>query len=346
MVSSSPTDSPSRQQTTISLAPYSVRYRRSRKADFLPFADPDLGDLLSSFYRCLERLKQRHVVHRDERLLIKVKRLQANLGDRWVEGLLESGAYGWVSDLRHFKTYDRRYRRQLEDAEVLPFYFLLHLPRKDSHGILILQRFGSHGVKGPLERVLNDCLPEDLMLHVDPLVPQTYLDHLRQPERIRKVRLLQTEVPEDLAEAFGLGGRQDVEAELVLTIGKGSETIPARLRRFLQGQSRTGEYAAVQEAAPYERVKVELVVGGKVRTLDVSDPGHLTAYHDITEAVYLEGGQPTWESLRRQAFGLLAEIRASTYSVGDVRVRPKTPVPPVDPRPVVQDLGEESRRSA
>lgn len=330
--SASSSEKASPSPTSITLAPYSLRYhRRGRRGD-LSFNDPDTGDLFDTLYKCLQALKARHRDHEDDQEIIKLDRLESNRQDRWLEGRLEVGAYGWEAELRKVDTYKRQYERQMEDAEVLPFYFLLHLPRRDSHGVLILQRFGPHGVKTAFERELSACLRQkDLTLDLDPLVPEAFVERLKDTERVRKVRLIRTELPSDIAEAFQLGGVKDVTSELVLRIGGDVESLPEKFLKLVRGGKHAGGYAAVEEAFPHQRMKIEVEVDGRTRTLDVEAPGRITAFHDVTKKVVpegKEGSHPTWESIRCEGFKLLRAIHQSTYSLRGRQVPPGRTQPP------------------
>jgi hypothetical protein len=77
--------------------------------------------------------------NRAEHKLIRVRRY--SLRDRTLDGIIETGDYGYEAELVDSQTQEVAHRQQTTEAQMLPFYFLADLPTQRDEGTLILQRF-------------------------------------------------------------------------------------------------------------------------------------------------------------------------------------------------------------
>jgi len=311
---------------TISLESLSVRVRRRREREYLPLSKLAPGDLFEILHALFVDLG-RGSLNSAERTLLRVAHLQANPKERWLEGFLEVGEYGFESQLVDKDDAALRYLRRVNDVEMLPFFFLLYLPRRPRKGILVLQRFGSLGVKTALEAEFARCFKDtDHVLEIHPLIPERVVKRWTDARQVKKVRLVGFEIPTDIAQAFQLGDREEVESELVLVAKQGHTlSLPSSVKKLLGGKRPRGGFVEVQESLSTESVKVEIQVGGETRTIDVSDPGKMAAYDNVTGAVVIDGstGHPTPDSIRTEAWKLLRIVRREVQDLKE----PTTPRP-------------------
>ena len=297
----------------ISLATYSMRvHPYGSPEDHLPLSrlhdGLDLFDVLADFFEDLR--KATHDV--DDKRLTRVRHLKILPRARRIEGILESGEYGYEAALVNVHS-GRTHRRHVKEAELLPFYFLVYVPRRPVKGVMILQRFGSFGVSSVVGRMLaRDFAPTPNRIQIDSLVPDALVNHWTGARRARKIRLVSFKLPKHIEDVFRLGGSEDVYSELVITARRG-KTIPLTrgLRTLLRSHDPREEgVVELQRKHPHDLVKMEVDVGGKRRTVDVRHPDAIAAYFNVTDRVEIEkNGHPSLASIRKAAYDLLGDIK-------------------------------------
>lgn len=130
----------------ISLASYTLRVLESGSSSKLNLDQYEKGkDLLDAIAAYLDRTKTTLLHNTDSKKLVQVKELTQD--KRLLTGLIETGEYGYSSDLLNIDNMAVSYTRQVNDAEMLPFYFLIYLPPKSDEGIIFLQRFRNLGIR-------------------------------------------------------------------------------------------------------------------------------------------------------------------------------------------------------
>jgi hypothetical protein len=72
--------------------------------------------------------------------------LKVNSGKRTISGIIESGDYGVESKIVDRNTKKQKFTKLVDDLDVKPFYFLLHLPENSTRAFVILQRLGVYGI--------------------------------------------------------------------------------------------------------------------------------------------------------------------------------------------------------
>lgn len=124
---------------------------------------------------------------------------------RLITGIIDAGEYGYETKLYNVDTDEERIRLSNE-AELLPHYFLIYLPRNDTHGYLILQRFQNIGVKTIIEHILKNALSKsigDYRLIVSNALPKNIFDDIINRVTVKEVRYtkyIKTHKPTDEAD--------------------------------------------------------------------------------------------------------------------------------------------------
>lgn len=153
----------------VSLNIYSISINKEgdRKKDYV-ICDFDNGsDLYTFFKECMEswvykKVNNEDVLLKDEtnQKVIRLKRTEDDkpfmkfLG-RTFSGLYESGDYGEERTVIDTLTGEPKYTQYENDAPLIPFYFLFHLGKDCTTGILILQRFKQFGVFGLCKNIFE-----------------------------------------------------------------------------------------------------------------------------------------------------------------------------------------------
>src|SRR5436190_13706464 len=128
----------------IAIATYTVEIGRKHSPKRERLDDFDGNDALKLFDDFL-RTVQAPINDQENETLLKVR--DYDVDGRVISGIIETGEYGYGSDLLDVKTHKRVFRRLPNQAEMLPFFFELFLPSSRNQGLLALQRFGNFGIR-------------------------------------------------------------------------------------------------------------------------------------------------------------------------------------------------------
>lgn len=332
---------------SISLAAYTVRAKKPSTSKYFRVGKLDHnGDLLELVRGFLEQLEAAASLFPDEeerKSLTRVTRL--DLKERILAGVLETGDYGYQTELVDVEEQQPPYRRERNQAELFPFAFMFYLPKTTFQGLMIVQRFENLGIRSVLAAHLDSYLEghwrHPLSVEFNPLVPDKLIDKWTRANRAKKIRLVSFKIPKHIETAFQLKGRREVYSELVITAkrkGKkgGSFPLSAPLKRLLKGDPKSEGFVELQQRYPHDLVKIEVVdLRGKTRTVTASKPHNMAAYVDITEQVTIDRttGHPTWKTLHGEMLALLDLVRKKVHSfqppdVAEPRITAEDEEPP------------------
>lgn len=304
------------------LSTYTLRVKRKRGIRYRRLDDvPGVGDFLEVVENYVGSLHGRASNDATNQRLLRVGFYEA--ADRSVKGKVETGEYGYETELLDVRRNEVSYRRQLEDAEMLPFYFLIHIPVDADEGLVVLQRFKQYGIRSVLLRDFRryvDGRWPDLTIEMNPLVPEALVTEYLRRGRIKKIRFVRFRIPADIADALDGGGHEEREgrAELVIS-AKRRQGLPlvGLVNRFLGGEREVRNLIELESFPQYEDVKVEVEFGRSHKTIDLSALHKVRAYQDVTEAVRVgPDGHPSYESIDRVATELLQELLGMLRPVG------------------------------
>lgn len=297
-----------------SLATYAVRVREKRTTSLLPLDGFGPGyDLFQIFDDYLSGLTVRLSHSSAERRLIRVSTLSRDKGKREIEGIIETGEYGFESDFFDVKEQKASYRRKISDAEMLPFYFLLSLPKGRDEGLLVLQRFRNFGIRKVL---LEDFLRfftelnTDYVVNMSPLIPEAVIKSWIDQGKVSTIKFVQFQVKSDIADAFDINNHEEVSSELTFHARRGSGVgVLSGLSERYFGRKIQNRVVEIRGGNyEFDTVKLEVQIGNSKRTVDVLHPGRARAFHDITDEVELDkSGHPKLASLSEQAHRLLGD---------------------------------------
>ncbi|MBN3872186.1 hypothetical protein [Nostoc sp. JL33] len=143
---------------------------------------------------------------------------------RSISGLIESGIYGISSNLRDVETDSITYKKKKSDAEVLPFYFLIYIPKDTNEGILLLQRTGKYGIRTHfgifLDKYFSDKFP-GFAVEINTLVQEEIIKRILYGGTIKKVRCVKYQAPIDRVDGLDEGHQEiPYNMEIVLSANK------------------------------------------------------------------------------------------------------------------------------
>ncbi|MEM2857271.1 MAG: hypothetical protein QW416_09240 [Candidatus Nitrosocaldaceae archaeon] len=301
--------------TTCALAPYTVRaYINSQpcsRLDRIQLGSNNVVDLLTLFYNYFNNLYNNIVIVSNIQKVFNISRLTYN--NREINALIESGEYGYEAELYDINNKVVSHVKKESEAELLPFYIFLYIPKAKNEGILLLSRIKQLGIRKLLEDNINEYLSQsygvnNLKIEFNPIIDKELIKAYLDSGRICEVRFIRFGWSNDIVDVFTQQDHKENEgvAELVIKPKKGG------------GLRKDIDYNHIElRDFKYDAVKIEVEIDGRRRTIDITH-NKLRSYYDITESVDYEKGLPTYESIDRIAKRLFRQLR--NYIYGDLDV--------------------------
>lgn len=252
---------------------------------------------------------------------LKEKSLRIKSGERSYSGIFESGSYGYQSDIVNVNTNKKKSTKTTEDAEILPFYFLLHIPQKMDVGVIMLQRFGQYGINTVFRESLRIFLSEKHQISIDinEYVSKELAEEFLKEDSIKEIILTKNNLPSDVANQLNLSSYDTKSLCLEIRVkagnGKSFLGLSAAITNHI-GDPNTKFFSP----SPLKKLgidgthKVSVVSrtkGGGTRTIDLSDTMKIRPYYDINDQIETILGHPVFDSIDKEAKKLLDEINIS-----------------------------------
>ena len=276
-------------------------------------------DIFTLFNTYLTNLRTNSSRDQNTRKILRVENL--NSQNRNLYGIIDTGEWGYESILYDINREIESHRRLIVEAEMLPFYYSLHLPRNSDEGIIILQRFQQYGIKGVFLKDFNNFFSSQCpgyKIEINPLVPERLINQYLNEGRITKIRFVRFGMPTDFADAFNIHNQVHVEqegnTELVVSAGRNSSLpIVGTIMNFINGRRELRRLVELQNFE-YDNIKLQVIINKNPRTIDLSHLSRLRAYYDITDDVQIgENGHPVFDSIHNIAEHLLGDLVETMY---------------------------------
>lgn len=308
---------------TFSLSIYRIRiYKRLKKDEIVILSDYDNG---KSFLEQIHALFQsweanpNNVLYKDDNAK-KVSRIQRDgqnkiyhRHENYIDGIIESGDYGTQEDIINIDTGKSQYTKTLQDATLIPFYFMIYVLPNSSEGYLIVERIGTLGISSLLKTAIANFigpqLTDNYTLSIEPyLVPQILRIGLNAVGGAKKVRLKGVDKNQfkDLKTEQNFG---ECTTEVVFAAPKNRPILDILpIIRKLREAKEKGESIRVNNIECVD-VAFELEIDGKTRTVTVADMKNIGMNLDITRQVVLgPTNYPTYECLNHEAHTILSYL--------------------------------------
>ena len=310
-----------------SLAPYTLRLKSKDVKDYLLLGDVCGLDFLDFFDEYLSIFLSNYPIDNKAGEVVKV--IDTHKKNRTIYGLLEAGKNGYGSKLLNTSTDTISYERELLDAELIPYYFLVRMPSKSDKGVVILQRFHNLGIKTLFFRRFNQYLNTkfpDIMLEINPLVPKGLIREYING-RIVKIRLIKQGFPKDIAdvssEAMPDDHGFDGKCEMVLSASKNGyfpdlflSNFSRKIDKFLDPNGSDTSIGDIIEMSnfDYENIKIEVKIGNTYKTVNLSENDKIRYYEDISGIeVNVKDGHPKFDIIDDRAKSFLKDLAMSIW---------------------------------
>lgn len=309
---------------TFSLSIYRIQiYQRFKKEETVILSDYDNG---KSFLEQCDAMFQswkadpNKVLYKDDEMG-KVSRMQKDSHGNeiyykhatYIDGIIESGDYGTQEDIINIDTGEFQYTKTLQDATLVPFYFMIYIQPHSSEGYLIVERIGTLGIFNLLKTAIANFIGSQLndphTLSIEPyLVPKILRIRLDAVGGAKKVRLKGVDKNQfkDLKTEQNFG---ECTTEVVFTAPKNKPILDILpVIRKLKEAKENGESIRVNNIECVD-VAFELDINGKSRTITVADMKSIGMNLDITKQVNLgPTNYPTYECLNHEAHTILSYL--------------------------------------
>lgn len=238
---------------------------------------------------------------------------------RLVYGTIKSGDYGYETDfldIRGKKLMPSARKRH--HSEVIPFFFLLHLPlgKNKDRGFLILEFFKNQGIKSILQDSLENYLHDvtgrkDLRLKINPMISHELIRKLESAKRILEVKFIKREIPRDVAEKNLVENYKDIYEERSFKIKRNkSLKFKGGITERLIEQLKEVKYPYFEISnEKYDEIKIVVEENGSTHTLTIKGAPKLREQRILSpKELEFQGGFPKESSILPIALSYLNSI--------------------------------------
>lgn len=244
------------------------------------------------------------------------------VGNDHVEGIIRTGDHGYSSTLRDIETNETR-KKKYTEAEELPFYFALVIPRtkrgklyeNGEEAIFVVQRINRRGVKTTFLKQLRQQVTgdtDDTILEMRPIYTQDVLDKLLEANRVLKAefKLRESNTKDDEKRYRLIEGvdREDTRSQSVVWEASHGGTLDGFKKAARKIKGKDGTFAElVEDNVGDLKVQVEKDHGGKETFSLLEDNLRMTKRLEW-EDLELYEGLPTTQSIAHHARTYINEV--------------------------------------
>ena len=236
---------------------------------------------------------------------------------RSVSGIIESGEFGTEENIVNITT-GESHKKSINDALLVPFYFMVQIPEHSRMGFLLIERISNIGIFSILKKKIKSAVQETLGADADsfvtsitPLAIKKVMEkHVALLGGAKKITLERIN-SRDLAVSRATNGEiSDDEignTQIVYTAKRNKMLSIINLFNRYKDRNKSDIYnlGTVQ----YKDLKFEVQIGGHLRSLSMQDVGKLGTYIEITKDLRYDTTQyPTYSSLHKATLGIYDDI--------------------------------------
>lgn len=251
--------------------------RKRRKPEFVKDGEfPEDGSFRSFMHAFFTKFLGHAEVSEDNRSGFRVaqltpKEISSEQKEQWIHGCVESGKFGFESELVNVKTKKSK-RRETTDCELIPFFFAMDFEPGQAAAILLTEQFGPYSPKGIMLEHLRAFVESRMEGHK--LEPEIIVSEeiVRQvlSKHVKALRFHYERVPPDIADSIDASKDHHIERDGVMEVAIKAKRgkFPDWGFEFLHNVRRTGLTIFTEKST---ELKVDMVVDGKTKTVNIGD---------------------------------------------------------------------------
>lgn len=285
---------------SISLSVYSLRVRntveKTEISDLTNIYDGNESrSLVDMFIQVLENFSEEYTQQELQRSIAKSNNLVQHPGVCILTGEIQSGKYGFYSEIVSIEDGETKHKKTSNEAEVLPFNFCLICARNRGTAVLVLQNFDIFGIKTVLEEMMNEALKTILpscKLKFNAEVPAAIIKGQLGADNalIKKIILRKNSAPDDIASNYGGISKkgEDYPAELTLSVKRGGNYVINKIKELFEGRVETVELEMPEELEYFnnpDAFLIEMDIAGKKRTVNLKNWKDKALKIDISDEI-------------------------------------------------------------
>lgn len=268
--------------------------------EFITYNEPivkynGILEVLEGYCKLNKELKDKQ----DEKRLYRMDILKSDSYDKLNYLLIEieSGRYGFKSDITDKDTQKLNYQQKETDAPLMKFYLTVLVPKaidgvKTNKGFMFFQNYGQYGVKTETVQGIKKMFSEqfDLTLWVGNISPEIFVETMLKAENIKKIFFVRNNISSDSADnlKFTYGKEQRVIEKI-----KFSENFISKLQGYLTGSNRIFEF----EHKDYSDVKLSIDIGGRNRIIGLNNIENVSVIETLPDDLKNSDGDINKERL-------------------------------------------------
>lgn len=295
----------------ISLEAFSIRILY--KPDFSPKALSGFNSRDDLFDICSMYLNQDFGRITDQNRQKAYQVEQYHQSDRSIFGTIKSGSFGMRNEIVDVDAHVVNYVKNINEAELSPFYFNINIPLHKPVGILLLQRTGAFGITSAIRKFIQNRFNNSFRnykMDISPLLPDSVVNEILRRGRLTELKLIRYSLPSDIVDALdGSAVAEDYTIEInIKAKRRKSLHIKNKIMEVLEGKIGHSEIIQVRDLEN-EEVKVVAEVDGQTRTINLADFSRMRPSYNIDDSISLgDDGHPIYESIHESAQDLTASL--------------------------------------
>lgn len=272
------------------------------------------SDFLKVVYDYINQNLKNPITYPDDKRLMRFK-LVDPISKRYMVGRLETGEYGYTSDLYDTVGKKQSHNRTKAEAEMLPFWLYIQIPAGSERGAIVFQRFKQFGVRSYFSTALSHYFEKTypgFKLEIKRALPAQVISEILDKGEIKNLRFVKLKASQDICDAVGSLDPNEVAEEVELVVKARRKTFfgsLAPLKKELQKIKPNFKSIIEIPNFEYDTLKIDVLISGHKRRIDLGKLFRLSGNIDITDDVEIDNsGHPEKESFKTLAAELANSI--------------------------------------
>jgi hypothetical protein len=250
--------------------------------------------------------------------MVRITNLQIH--GRFIKGFFEVGRPGTEEDIINRKTKVLSYRKQIDDAMLIPHYFLFYIPEKQKKAVILLQRYKQSGIQTMLFDHVSRKL-RDRFSHLKPLI-KDFTDGESFRRMIKEAGLQEIRFKEhkwNFERSDQVDGATESDGSLVVSFRPKPKSEKKWMQKFYNLLDKDVAPSSVVESdfnfIKPDEVSYLLKLGKRERRISFLDKeAKFRVYHDVTDEVKIGAdGYPDFQSIDKIGMDLIDNISKTFY---------------------------------